>query len=161
MSQIHYHTPIGKLTVTAEAGEITHVELGEFDPHSTDVRWQQMDEKIFRNVGNALQKFFDNPAMQFKLPVNPTGTSFQQKVWRALQQIPAGQTRTYGQLAKKLHSSPRAVGMACRKNPLPILVPCHRVVAAHGIGGFAGQTSGKKVALKRWLLEHEGIHIPG
>lgn len=84
------------------------------------------------------------------------GTRFQQRVWQALQQIPAGETRRYGELAESLNSSARAVANACRANPLPILVPCHRVVAADELGGYMGHTDGEVVAIKRWLLHHEG-----
>jgi methylated-DNA-[protein]-cysteine S-methyltransferase len=90
-------------------------------------------------------------------PIQPVhGTPFQHRVWQLLQQIPAGETRRYGELAAQLGSSARAVAGACRANPLPILIPCHRVVAADGIGGYMGQTEGEGVAIKRWLLHHEG-----
>ncbi len=85
-----------------------------------------------------------------------SGTPFQQRVWRELTRIPPGKTRSYGELAKKLHSSARAVAGACRRNQLPLLVPCHRVVAKDGIGGFMGKTDGPALAIKRWLLQHEG-----
>ncbi len=84
------------------------------------------------------------------------GTDFQQNVWKRLLQIPLGSTATYGQLADELNSSPRAVGNACRGNPCPLVIPCHRVVGKSGLGGFSGQVSGPKLAIKRWLLTHEG-----
>lgn len=84
------------------------------------------------------------------------GTPFQQRLWRELTRIPFGETRSYGELAKKLNSSARAVAGACRRNPLPLLVPCHRVVAKTGLGGFMGRTDGPALAIKRWLLQHEG-----
>jgi len=84
------------------------------------------------------------------------GTHFQQRVWQALQRIPPGETRTYGELAKELGSCARAVAGACRANPLAILIPCHRVVAASGLGGYMGATSGPELEIKRWLLHHEG-----
>lgn len=83
------------------------------------------------------------------------GTPFQQRLWRELTRIPFGETRSYGELAKKLHSSARAVASACRRNPLPLLVPCHRVVAKNGPGGFMGKTDGPALAIKQWLLQHE------
>ncbi len=93
-------------------------------------------------------------------PVKPIevapGTPFQQQVWRELTRIPFGETRSYGELATNLNSSARAVAGACRRNPLPLLVPCHRVVAKHGLGGFMGKTEGQALAIKRWLLQHEG-----
>lgn len=84
-----------------------------------------------------------------------SGTPFQCRVWEALRTIPPGTTWTYGVLAKHLGSGARAVGGACRANPCPIVVPCHRVVARRGLGGFGGDTDGRRLALKRWLLEHE------
>ena len=84
------------------------------------------------------------------------GTPYQQKVWQALQRIPVGEVRTYGELAKELGSCARAVAQACRANPLPIFIPCHRVVSASGIGGYMGKTDGPQLEIKRWLLHHEG-----
>jgi methylated-DNA-[protein]-cysteine S-methyltransferase len=84
------------------------------------------------------------------------GTPFQRRVWHALRRIPSGCTRSYGELARELGSSARAVGGACRRNPIPIVVPCHRVIAAGGgAGGFMGQRSGDALAIKTWLLDHE------
>jgi methylated-DNA-[protein]-cysteine S-methyltransferase len=104
--------------------------------------------------------YFDDPAFPFDLPLLPQGTAFQQRVRSALRQIPVGQVLTYGELAQQLGSGPRAVGGACRRNPLPILAPCHRVVAANGKGGYAGATSGPWLAIKARLLQHEGVCWP-
>ncbi|TAM44799.1 MAG: MGMT family protein, partial [Gammaproteobacteria bacterium] len=76
-------------------------------------------------------------------------------VWNALQRIPAGKVLSYGDLARKLKTGPRAVGNACRANPIPVVVPCHRVVASNGKGGFMGKTGGKALVIKDWLLAHE------
>jgi methylated-DNA-[protein]-cysteine S-methyltransferase len=86
-------------------------------------------------------------------------TPFQKRVWRALLTIPRGTTLTYGELAKKLNSSPRAIGQACRANPIPFLIPCHRVVGAKDKGGYFGKRTGSKMALKSWLLEQESLNI--
>lgn len=83
------------------------------------------------------------------------GTPFQRKVWRHLQTIPMGTTQSYGEVAKVLNSSARAVGNACRANPFLLVVPCHRVVKKTGIGGFGGKIDGEAVAIKQWLLAHE------
>lgn len=91
---------------------------------------------------------------------NP-GTAFQRRVWQALTAIPPGQVRTYGELARALGSSPRAVGNAARANPWPLVVPCHRLVASQGLGGYGGQTRGQGLAIKRWLLAHEGYLTEG
>ncbi len=84
-------------------------------------------------------------------------TPFQRRVLKQLQKIPYGETRTYGEIAKILKTSPRAVGNACRNNPLPIIIPCHRVVAANGIGGYDGARSGDLLNIKYRLLESEGV----
>lgn len=102
-----------------------------------------------------LALYFRNPYWPFDLPLLPQGSEFQRRVWQALCEIPVGSTVTYGQLAWRLESSARAVGSACRANPVPIVVPCHRVVAANGIGGFMGHNAGEEIDIKRWLLQHE------
>lgn len=91
----------------------------------------------------------------FDIPYEVSGTAFQQKVWHELEAIPYGETRTYGEIARSLKTSARAVGNACRKNPLTLVVPCHRVVSAKGIGGYSGKTAGGMLKIKQWLLEHE------
>lgn len=96
------------------------------------------------------------PKMMFTLPTQAEGTAFQKKVWAELLTIPAGEVVTYGELARRLKSSPRAVGNACRRNPVPIVIPCHRVVAKHHRGGYSGDTSGRMLDIKNWLLHHEG-----
>jgi methylated-DNA-[protein]-cysteine S-methyltransferase len=87
----------------------------------------------------------------------PLGTAFQRRVWAAIARIPRGQVRRYGDLARELGSAPRAVGQACGANPLPLLIPCHRVVSAQGLGGFANAQDGYLADTKRWLLAHEGV----
>ena len=110
-----------------------------------------------RMVSRALRFYFANPRARLRLPLKLSGTAFQRRVWRALQRIPAGRTLSYGVLARKLSTSARAVGNACRANPIPIVVPCHRVVASNGMGGFMGRRSGAPLNLKHWLLEHERV----
>ncbi|HEX4779520.1 MAG TPA: methylated-DNA--[protein]-cysteine S-methyltransferase [Usitatibacter sp.] len=105
-----------------------------------------------------LQAYLEDPRFEFDLPLALSGTRHRLAVWEAMQRIAAGKTRTYGELAADLRSSPRAVGGACGANPIPVVVPCHRVIAAGGaIGGFMGARSeGFEIGIKRWLLEHEG-----
>jgi methylated-DNA-[protein]-cysteine S-methyltransferase len=104
-----------------------------------------------------IQAYLDDPTFVFDLPLKLSGTHHRVLVWEAMQRIAAGKTRTYGELARELGSSPRAVGGACGANPLPLIVPCHRVVAANDIGGFMGRREeGFERSIKRWLLEHEG-----
>lgn len=104
-----------------------------------------------------LRAYLNDPRFNFSLPLAPAGTAFQRQVWQGIAAIPAGQTLTYGDLAAAIHSGPRAVGNACGANPYPLVVPCHRVVAANrGLGGFARQRGGFLLEVKRWLLVHEG-----
>jgi methylated-DNA-[protein]-cysteine S-methyltransferase len=105
-----------------------------------------------------LQAYLEDPAFEFDLPLALVGTHHRLAVWEAMQRIPAGRTRTYGELARELGSSARAVGGACGANPLPVVVPCHRVIAANGaLGGFMGaRDDGFELGIKRWLLGHEG-----
>ena len=108
-----------------------------------------------RQLARELDAYWQNPAHAFDLLFVPLGTPFQLRVWHALMGIPAGHPATYGALAKKLGTAARAVGQACGANPLPILIPCHRVVAAHGLGGFMHSSSGMPLDVKTWLLAHE------
>jgi methylated-DNA-[protein]-cysteine S-methyltransferase len=102
-----------------------------------------------------LREYLENPDIRFDLPLAVEGTPFQLKLWEALCRIPRGKTRTYGDLARELEGEARAVGQACGDNRLPVVIPCHRVVAAGGIGGFAHSTGGYLLEAKRWLLAHE------
>ena len=102
-----------------------------------------------------LEAYRADPDTRFDLPLHIEGTPFQRRLWAALCAIPRGKTLTYGELARRLGGEPRAVGQACGDNRLPIVLPCHRVVAANGIGGFAHATGGYLLEAKRWLLAHE------
>lgn len=108
-----------------------------------------------RGIVKQLQGYFFAPAVCLETKLRLEGTPFQRRVWQALRRIPAGRTLTYGELARQLGSSPRAVGGACRSNKIPLVIPCHRVVAKTGLGGFMGRTGGAGLVLKQWLLEHE------
>lgn len=108
-----------------------------------------------REVSAQLAAYFKDAGFRFSLPIQPTGTEHQQKVWQILQHIPRGQTLSYGEIAREISSSARAVGQACGSNPLPLVVPCHRVVSKSGLGGFMHRTDNKTIDIKRWLLAHE------
>ena len=108
-----------------------------------------------RRICAQLRQYLKNPKTHFGIELMLDGTPFQQRVWRALQRIPSGQVKTYGELAQQLKSSARAIGNACRANPIPIAVPCQRVVAVNGDGGFMDKRAGQALVFKRWLLAHE------
>lgn len=109
-----------------------------------------------RRIEQQLTRYFQNSATPVDIPLHPAGTAYQQRVWQALIKIPVGATIRYGELAAKLASGPRAIAGACRTNPIPILIPCHRVVAKAGLGGYMGETEGEALSIKQWLLQHEG-----
>ena len=120
---------------------------------------QAATTKLAETVKNKIEKYLQ-PKSKIKninIDIQLNVTAFQQKVLKQLLLIPYGETRTYGEIAKTLKTSPRAVGNACRNNPLPIIIPCHRVVAANGIGGYAGATEGGLLDIKVQLLHLEGV----
>ncbi len=154
------HLPIGTLKVSVGDGFINRIE---FVDDSNDIQFNNQlahlnkeNQQLFSLFSEQVKLYFNDSNYSFELPLAPSGTDYQLRVWQALKKIPLGQTKTYGELAKELNSSARAVGNACRRNPLPLVVPCHRVVAANGIGGFSGQTGGYLLDIKKTLLVHEG-----
>ena len=113
--------------------------------------------QLAKEAEKQLKAYFQNPHHQFDLPMKPSGTEHQQRVWKIIQKIPVGKTKTYGEIASKIKSGPRAVGTACGANPYPLITPCHRVVSAQGIGGFMKENApGLYRQIKMWLLQHEG-----
>ena len=110
---------------------------------------------LAERAARQLERYLADADARFDLPLLVDGTPFQLRLWDALCEIPRGKTLTYGELAQRLGGEARAVGQACGDNRLPIVIPCHRVVAAKGIGGFAHATEGYLLEAKRWLLMHE------
>ncbi|MDW3096370.1 MAG: methylated-DNA--[protein]-cysteine S-methyltransferase [Gammaproteobacteria bacterium] len=106
-------------------------------------------------VHQQIMEYFELQRTEFDLPVDIQGTAYQNRVWNEVAKIPYGESLTYGDIAKVINSGPRAVGNACRHNPVPIIIPCHRVVRKGGIGGYCGSVMGKQVQQKDWLLRHE------
>ncbi|MFZ1547012.1 MAG: methylated-DNA--[protein]-cysteine S-methyltransferase [Candidatus Nitrotoga sp.] len=143
-------TAFGMLGIRCEAGALTGIDFLEQETSP-----QAPSQAFARAVCEQLQFYFTDPNFRFNLPLKLNGTAHQTKVWQAMSAIPSGQTRNYGDLATLLASCPRAVGQACGANPIPIVIPCHRVVSKSGIGGFIHQRSGGALDIKRWLLEHE------
>lgn len=146
--------PFTVLGVRIRDHALTHLE---FLPLGTPSR--ASGDVLVADLAAQLQAYLADPAHRFDLPFEWHGTPFRQRVWQALMRIPVGETRTYGDIARQLDSSPRAVGQALGDNPLPIVVPCHRVVSSAGLGGFNHHASGAAIEIKRWLLEHEGVRL--
>lgn len=150
MNWIAVTSPVGALTITAADDEITSIawhHKGSGDRPTT----------LLRQAAAQLTAYFAKELRRFDLPIAPSGTAFQQRLWQAMLEIPYGAVQSYGALAKELGSGARAVGMGCGANPIPLIVPCHRVVAASGLGGFSG---GRGPATKRQLLTLEGASLP-
>jgi len=144
-------SPLGRLGIACRNQHI--VRLDYLD---RTVPLQAASTPFEREVAVQLARFFRQSRHRFTLPLQMQGTAFQCRVWDALGAIPPGETLTYGGLAAQLGSGARAVGNACRYNPISVIVPCHRVVAASGLGGYSGKTDGQQLSRKQWLLLHEG-----
>ena len=146
MSQISMHAPIGDLTISVEDNIIVSLDWGWAKEQNTN--------PLLHDAKSQLNDYFDGLRKIFDLPLEPPGTKFQRRVWSMMEQIPYGKTITYGEIAKNLGSSARAVGMACGANPIPVIIPCHRVVAANDMGGYSGDGG---VKTKRALLHLERV----
>lgn len=152
LAQALVETPIGKIAIFNTNEQLTRIDLyADSFPYQV-ANANALTEEIISQING----YFQGKQISFDLPICSQGTDFQKKVWQQLQQIPYGNSLSYGELAKKIASSARAIGGACRHNPIPIVIPCHRIVAANGIGGYSGQWRlGQKVDTKQWLLTHE------
>lgn len=142
--------PFGRLGIRTSAGRLTDVDFV-----SPRVPLAPARDAFTRRVCRALRAYFTDARRRPRLPLQLEGSEHQRRVWRALMRIAPGRVHSYGELARRLRSSPRAVGGACRTNPIPVVVPCHRVVGADGLGGFMGRRRGNALKIKRWLLAHE------
>lgn len=145
MPSLTIDSPVGRLTVSATEAAIVAIGWGgEADGEPTPLLAEALRQ---------LEAYFAGRLRHFDLPLRPAGSAFEQRVWEAMRQIPHGETRRYGELAMEVSSAPRAVGRACARNPIPIVIPCHRVLARGGLGGYSGGTG---LATKRALLALEG-----
>lgn len=145
---ITVRSALGPLMVREHQGRIVLLDWGEAE--------RETETPVLAAARAQLRAYFARDLQAFQLPLSPPGTEFQRAVWRAMRRIPYGRTATYGELARRLGSAPRAVGGACGKNPIPIILPCHRVLAMDGLGGYSG---GDGLATKRFLLELEGAAL--
>ena len=149
MPQLSLHTPLGELTISEEAGAIVSLDWGRGR--------DQAATPLLAKARAQLHDWFDGRRPGFDLPLAPCGTAFQRRVWEAMRAVPRGEVTTYGAMAARLGTSARAVGMACGANPIPVLIPCHRVVAAGGaLGGYSGDGGADT---KRHLLRLEAASL--
>lgn len=147
--------PFGKIGVRT-AGTLVR-EIVYLPPDTPEV---PPSSPLTRLVAGQLEAYYADPDAVFTLPLAPVGTDFQQRVWQAIRAVPRGAVTTYGTIAKSLQGTARAVGQACGQNCFPVVIPCHRVVSASGLGGFAHHgEDGFYLDVKRWLLRHEGAML--
>lgn len=144
MLRATFHSPIGPLSVAEEAGAIAALT---WEPSAQD------DSPLLKAAVEQLRAYFAGELTEFDLPLRVKGSPFQQSVCAAMLAIPFGETRTYGDLARELNAPPQPIGNACGANPIPVIIPCHRVLGATGLGGFSGKGG---VETKVALLKHEG-----
>jgi methylated-DNA-[protein]-cysteine S-methyltransferase len=158
----HFDSPIGPLLLTSDGASLTglYMNAGKHSP-LTEADWKQDDEALpFPAVKEQLAAYFNGGLREFELPVSLHGTPFQQKVWEELRRIPFGETISYGELARRIGNpdASRAVGLANGKNPVSIIVPCHRVIGANGkLTGYGGGLDNKATLL---TLERGGSLLP-
>ena len=147
--------PFAVLAIRTARGAVTGIEY-----LARSERALAPADAIAERACRQLERYLDDPQFRFTVPLAAEGSAFRRRVWAALSDIPVGESRTYGELARRLHSAPRAIGGACGANPIALVIPCHRVVGSRGsLGGFMGVTAGDPIAIKRWLLAHEGYRF--
>ena len=147
--------PFGKVGIFT-SGEFIHEIVFLPSAHPPITPRDALGEK----AAGQIQRYLDDPDAPFTLPLALRGTAYRRRIWAAIAAIPRGRTRSYGDLAQDASSAARAVCQACGDNPFPLVIPCHRVVAASGPGGFAHDRGGYLLDTKRWLLLHENA-FPG
>jgi methylated-DNA-[protein]-cysteine S-methyltransferase len=150
--------PFGAIGIRTDTGQVR--ELVYLPPHF----WEKdAADAVADEAARQVERYLSDPDFSFSLPLAEAGSLFQKKVWAAISNIPRGSVRTYGQVAKHIGSAPRAVGQACGANWFPLVIPCHRVTAAGGLGCFSNHDdeNGFHLSVKRWLLTHEGAAAAG
>lgn len=152
-AETRFLTPFAVLAIATAEGHVTEIR---YLPRHTAVRAPH--DRVAERACREIERYLDDPQHHFTLPYRLHGTPFRQRVWHEIEKLFPVKTVTYGDIAARLRSSARAVGGACGANPVPLVVPCHRVLAAGGrLGGFMGGREDFPLTVKRWLLRHEGI----
>ncbi len=146
MAQIWMDSPLGALRIEEEDGAIVSLDWG-------GKRGVSRQSELLREAESQIAAYFEGALQRFDLPLRVKGSGFQEAVCAAIWAIPFGHTRTYGEIAADLGATAQAVGQACGGNPIPVIIPCHRVMGVRGLTGFSGAGG---VESKVWLLRHEG-----
>lgn len=146
MGFISFHSPIGDLSIAEENNFIVSLDWG----------WGNFEEKtpLLKEAKNQITAYFNGQLKKFDLPIQPSGTIYQKKVWKILQTIPFATTKFYSELANIAGGSARSIGNANAANPIPILIPCHRIIGKHNLGGYSG---GEGIKTKTYLLNMEKL----
>ncbi|MCS5709418.1 methylated-DNA--[protein]-cysteine S-methyltransferase [Candidatus Berkiella cookevillensis] len=155
MQRLSLQTPIGYLALEAFEDRLCQISFIGADEAANSNKPPHLLPNCLTEASSLLLNYFEHKKPIMYRGAIPPGTPFQRKVWQALITLPFATTISYGDLALRLQTSARAVGNACRENPLPVIIPCHRVVSKQGLGGYAGFTAGEKMNIKKWLLKHE------
>jgi methylated-DNA-[protein]-cysteine S-methyltransferase len=148
--QARVRTPFAVLGVRTECDVLVGIDFLALDAPRLAAQ-----DPFTAEVCRQLRAYLDEPRLRFDLPIAVGGTVFQRRVWDEVARIPCGETRAYAEVATRTGSGARAVGNACGANRVPLVIPCHRVVGSHGLGGFMNAHGGFCLAVKRWLLDHE------
>ncbi len=151
-AETRYAAPFAVLGIATDGNFVTSVRYlprgtPQVAPH----------DRIAERACREIERYLADPAYVFRVPYHLQGTLFQRRVWREIEKLFLLKTTTYGVMARHLGSAARAVGGACGANPVPLIVPCHRVLSANGLGGFMGGREAFPLSVKRWLLAHEGL----
>ncbi len=155
MSICYVDTTVGRLAIEADHDAVTAVRWARPQEYVGERSREKTPSPVLKEATRQLNRYFARKLKRFDLPLAAGGTDFQKRVWAMMRDIPYGETATYGGMAMALGSGPRPIGMACARNPIPIIVPCHRVLGSGGKeGGFSG---GRGLPTKRQLLALEGV----
>ncbi len=147
MAQLSFHSPIGDITISEEEGIIVSLDFG-WSPF-------QKENPLLLKAKKWCDSYFDGENPEMNLPLSPFGTKYQRQIYKAIQSIPYSKTMTYSEIAEKTSSHSRPVGSACGSNPIPLLIPCHRVMGKNG--SLTGYSGGEGIQTKKYLLELEKI----
>ncbi len=145
-----HRTPFAVLGISTDGDAVTGI-----DYLPAGIKTREAANALAREVVDQVERYLADPKFRFDLPLKVQGSEFRKRVWEVMCTIPPGKTLTYGDVARQLDSAARAVGGACGDNRIPLIIPCHRVVARNGLGGFMHATGERQLNIKRWLLAHE------